>query len=137
MPASVLVDTNILFDILTGDPVWLAWSSTELQKARANGTVIINPIICAEIAPVFDYDWIKLDSWLRPASFARESLPFPASVIAAAAHADYRKRGGTKDTPLPDFYIGAHAEAAGHQLLTRDAKRYRTYFPKVTLIAPS
>ena len=98
--------------------------------------MIVNPIICAEIAPAIDCDWQRLDRWLRPASFLREALPFHASVIAAAAHASYRKRGGNKDTPLPDFYIGAHAEAAGHTLLTRDVARYRTYFPKVTLIVP-
>lgn len=136
MPSAVLVDANVLLDILTADPTWLPWSSMELQKARKLGPVVINPIICAEIAPAFDCDWQRLDQWLRPSSFLREALPFPASVIAAAAHEKYRKRGGTKDTPLPDFYIGAHAEAAGHRLLTRDAARYRTYFPSVRLITP-
>lgn len=137
MPDTVLVDANVLLDILTADPKWLSWSSAELQKARANGPVIVNPIVCAEIAPAFDCDWQRLDRWLRPGSFLREALPFRASVIAAAAHAEYRKRGGTRNTPLPDFYIGAHAEASGHKLLTRDVTRYQTYFPGVSLIAPS
>lgn len=117
--------------------MWLAWSASELQKARINGPIIINPIICAEIAPAFDCDWQLLDRWLEPGSFSREPLPFEASAIAAAAHAAYRRRGGGRMTPLPDFYIGAHAQSAGHVLLTRDAARYRTYFPQVRLIAPT
>ncbi len=137
MPDTVLVDANVLLDILTADPTWLSWSSAELQKARASGPVIVNPIVCAEIAPAFDCDWQRLDRWLRPSSFLREALPFRASVIAAAAHAAYRSRGGTRNTPLPDFYIGAHAEASGHKLLTRDVTRYSAYFPSVSLIAPS
>ena len=136
MADTVLVDANVLLDILTADPAWLPWSASELQKARTNGAVIVNPIICAEIAPAFDCNWLRLDRWLRPGSFYRESLPFEASVIAAAAHAAYRSRGGKRHIPLPDFYIGAHAEAAGHVLLTRDAARYLTYCPKVSLIVP-
>lgn len=137
MADTLLADANVLLDILTADPVWLPWSASALQSARANGPVIVNPIICAEIAPAFDCDWLRLDRWLRAGSFYREALPFEASVIAAAAHAACRSRGGKRDTPLPDFYIGAHAEVAGHVLPTRDAARYRTYFPNVTLIAPS
>jgi predicted nucleic acid-binding protein len=132
MSQSVLVDTNVLLDILTADPLWLAWSSAALQKAMAQGPVIVDPIICAEIAPAFDCDWQRLDRWLRPSSFIREALPFQASVLAAAAHDRYRKRGGARTTPLPDFYIGAHAECSGHTLLTRDVSRYRTDFPTVT-----
>ena len=109
----------------------------ELTKARAAGTVIVNPIICAEITPAFDFDWQKLDQWLLPSPFIQEALPFPSSVIAAAAHAEYRRRGGKRETPLPDFFIGAHAEVAEHSLLTRDAARYRTYFPRVALITSS
>jgi predicted nucleic acid-binding protein len=133
----VLVDANILLDILTADPIWLPWSTFELQKARLAGQIVINPIICAEIAPAFDFDWIKLERWLRPSFLTLEALPFEASVVAAQAHAIYRKRGGKKDTPLPDFYIGAHAETAGHSRLTRDSSRYQTYFPAVQLISPT
>lgn len=132
----ILVDANVLLDVLTADPVWLPWSSAELVKAQAAGALVINAIVCAEIAPAFDDDWSRLDQWLRPALFVREALPFESSVIAAAAHRAYRQRGGAKTSPLPDFYLGAHAEAAGHTLLTRDAGRYRTYFPTVTLITP-
>jgi predicted nucleic acid-binding protein len=136
MADTILVDANVLLDILTADPVWLAWSSAELQKARRSGPVFINPIVCAEIAPAFDFDWKRLDQWLLPGSFYRENLPFEASVLAASAHAIYRIRGGNRQTPMPDFFIGAHAEASGHTLLTRDAARYRTYFPTVNLISP-
>jgi predicted nucleic acid-binding protein len=133
---AVLVDANVLPDILTADPQWLEWSSAELTKARAAGPVIVNPIICAEIAPAFDFDWQRLEAWLLPSSILQEGLPFPASVIAAAAHAEYRRHGGKREMALPDFFIGAHAESAGHALLTRDVARYRTYFPKVALIVP-
>jgi predicted nucleic acid-binding protein len=136
MADTVLADTNVLLDILTADPVWLSWSSPALQQARAASVVLVNPMICAEIAPAFDFDWARLDQWLQSGLLQREPLPFEASVIAAAAHASYRNKGGSRDTPLPDFYIGAHAESGGHSLLTRDAMRYRTYFPKVRLITP-
>lgn len=136
MARSILVDANVLLDILTADPDWLEWSSSALRTAHAAGTVIVNPIVCAEIAPVFDFDWGKLDRWLSPAFFVREDLPFDASVIAASSHAIYRKRGGARHSPLPDFYIGAHAQARGHELLTRDVSRYRTYFPSLSLISP-
>ena len=132
----ILVDANVLLDVLTADPVWLPWSSAELSKAQALGPLVINPIVCAEVAPAFDCDWSRLDQWLRPSVFLREALPFEASVRAAKAHRAYRKRGGAKTSPMPDFYIGAHAEVCGHALLTRDGNRYRTYFPSVALVAP-
>jgi len=136
MAGAVLVDANVLLDILTADPRWLSWSSAELRKAKAGGAVAVNPIICAEVAPAFAFDWVKLDEWLARAGILKEPLPFEASTVAAAAHREYRRRGGLRETPLPDFYIGAHAEVAGHRLLTRDDVRYTTYFPRVTLIAP-
>lgn len=136
MAQGVLVDANVLLDVLTGDPVWLDWSAEQLRLARQQGPVTVNAIICAEIAPVFDFDWSRLDRWLRPSLFLREHLPFESSVLAAVAFKKYRTCGGTRTSPLPDFYIGAHAQTRGHALLTRDASRYRTYFPSVPLIAP-
>ncbi len=136
MGSTILVDTNILLDVLTADPVWLAWSSKQLKLARKEGPVVINPIVCAEIAPAFEFDWARLDKWLLPALFIREGLPFESSVRAAEAFSMYRRAGGTRTSPLPDFYIGAHAEAKGYQLLTRDPSRYQTYFPKVPLLSP-
>ena len=123
MAGAVLVDANVLLDVLTADPQWLSWSSTELRQAMAGGVVAVNPIICAEIAPAFDFDWIKLDDWLAQAGIFKEPLPFEASTVAAAAHREYRRRGGMRETPLPDFYIGAHAEFASCRLLTRDDAR--------------
>ena len=136
MPRPILVDANVLIDLLTGDPRWMDWSLKQLAIARENGGARVNPIVCAEIAPIFDFDWRRLGKWLRPPLFIREPLPFEASVLAARAYQQYRKSGGTRTSPLPDFYIGAHAEAAGYSLLTRDVSRYRTYFPTVPLIIP-
>lgn len=136
MARPVLVDANILMDVLNGDPNWLSWSLNQLESARKTSRVVVNPIVCAEIAPYFGLDWRKLDGWLKPGSFRREPLPFEASVVAARAYQQYRRSGGTRTSSLPDFYIGAHAETAGYSLLTRDVSRYRTYFPTVSLIVP-
>jgi len=136
MTDSVLVDTNVILDVLTADPLWLEWSVEQLDIARREGLVVINQIICAEIAPVFEFDWVRLNAWLRPSRLILESPPFESSVIAAAAFREYRARGGSRTSPLPDFYIGAHAETMGHRLLTRDRSRYETYFPGITLISP-
>ena len=132
----VIVDANVLLDILTADPHWLGWSSAELRRVKAGNRILVNPIICAEIAPALDFDWPRIDAWLSQAGMVKEALPFEASTIAAAAHAAYRNRGGSREKPLPDFFIGAHAQAIGATLLTRDATRYRTYFPSVPLICP-
>jgi len=132
----VIVDANILLDILTADPHWLQWSSTSLRHAKLTGQLLVNPIICAEIAPAFVFDWPRLDAWLSQAGILKESLPFEASTVAAAAHLAYRNRGGARDKPLPDFFIGAHAQVRNCTLLTRDEARYRTYFPQVSLISP-
>lgn len=131
----ILFDTNVLLDIATADPVWLQWSEKEFRSAAAQGPILINPIIYAELAPAFA-TVADLDKWLDPAVFHRLPLPYSAGWVAAQAFLKYRRSGGTKTSPLPDFYIGAHAEVEGHTLVTRDATRYRTYFPSVSLIAP-
>ena len=136
MAGGVIVDANVSLDILTADPQWLAWSSVELRNAKARGQILVNPIICAEIAPAFEFDWPRIDAWLTEGRLAKEPLPFEASTVAANAHREYRNRGGSRERPLPDFFIGAHAEVVGSTLLTRDATRYRTYFPSVPLICP-
>lgn len=136
MVDSVLVDSNVILDVLTADPVWLDWSVKQLDLARNEGRILIYPIICAEIAPVFEFDWSRLYEWLRPSRLILEGLPFESSTIAAAAFKEYRTRGGSRTSPLPDFYIGAHAEKMRYRLLTRDRSRYETYFPGVNLIAP-
>jgi predicted nucleic acid-binding protein len=136
MARPVLADANVLIDLLTGDPTHMDWSLEQINIARENGGARVNPIVCAEIAPLFDFDWRRLGRWLRPPLYVRDPLPFEASVLAARAYQKYRQLGGTRTSPLPDFYIGAHAEAAGYSLLTRDIARYRTYFPNVHLIVP-
>ena len=131
-----LFDTNVLLDIATADSVWLAWSENQLRTAAAQGPILINPIIYAELAPAFA-SAADLDRWLDPAVFQRLPLPYPAGWLAAQAFVKYRRGGGVKTSPLPDFYIGAHAEIEKRTLVTRDAARYRTYFPHVRLIAPT
>ena len=129
-----LFGTNVLLDIATADPVWLAWSENQFRTAAAQGPILINPIIYAELAPAFA-SAVDLDRWLDPAVFQRLPLPYAAGWLAAQAFLKYRRGGGVRTSPLPDFYIGAHAEIETLTLITRDAGRYRTYFPKVVLIA--
>lgn len=130
-----LFDSNVLLDIATADKTWLQWSETQLRTAATQERVLINPIIYAEIAPAFA-DQSALDLWLDPAVFQRLPLPYAAGWMASHAFLKYRQRGGSRSAPLPDFYIGAHAESEKLTLVTRDVERYRTYFPSITLITP-
>jgi hypothetical protein len=130
-----MFDSNVLLDIVTADMKWLEWSSDQFRRAAKTGPVLINPIIYSELAPAFDTQ-SDLDHWLRPQHFRRLPLPYEAGFRASRAFLEYRRRGGTKNSPLPDFYIGAHAETAGFTLITRDQVRYRTYFPDLKLLAP-
>lgn len=132
----VLVDTNVLLDIATRDPKWFGWSIAQLAPLINAREAAINPVIYAELAPCYR-DERDLDLNLLPATdFKRLALPYSAAFPAARAFATYRQSGGSRTSPLPDFFIGAHAEAEGHILLTRDPLRYRTYFPTVRLITP-
>ena len=131
----VLVDSNVLLDVMTGDAAWMTWSSTALAGARRQTPVAINPIVYAEVS--IGYDRIEdLDGALPPEEFVRLDLPYAAAFLAGKCFVSYRRAGGTRSSPLPDFFIGAHAALEGMSLLTRDATRYRTYFPKLRLIAP-
>ena len=130
-----LFDTNVLLDIATADHTWLTWSETQFRLAANNGPILINPIVYAEMAPAFP-DPTALDRWLDPTIFKRLPLPYSAAWLAAHAFIQYRRSGGAKTSPLPDFYIGAQAEIEGLTIVTRDAARYRTYFPRVRLITP-
>jgi|SRR5207302_11234957 len=130
-----LVDSNVLLDIATADAVWLTWSESQVRNAASEGPLFINPVIYAEIAPAFNTPE-ALDGWLDPAIFQRLPLPYGAAWSAAQAFLRYRRAGGMRSSPLPDFYIGAHAELEDLTLVTRDAARYRTYFPTVKLTAP-
>ena len=133
---TTLIDSNVLLDITTDDATWGVWSSDALAAAADEGRVAINPIVYAEVSVRFD-SIEALDLVLPETLIRREALPWQAGFLAGKAFLQYRGRGGRKATPLPDFYIGAHAAVAGYRLLTRDARRYRTYFPTIEIIAPA
>ena len=130
-----LVDSMVILDVVTDDPAWSQWSGDALAQARDDGELVINPIVYAEVSVGFDRIE-DLDDAVPAQDFRREELPYEAGFLAGKAFLAYRKRGGQKRSPLPDFYIGAHSAVRGYRLLTRDATRYRTYFPTLTLIAP-
>ncbi len=135
MSETTLVDTNVLLDVLTDDPKWGDRSAAALTTALDRGRVVINQIVYAEVSAGFDRIE-ELEAALPEAFFVRESLPWSAGFVAAKAFVAYRRAGGTKAAPLPDFYIGAHAAVLGYTLLTRDSRRYATYFPRVALLTP-
>ncbi|MEJ7812068.1 MAG: type II toxin-antitoxin system VapC family toxin [Gemmatimonadaceae bacterium] len=132
---TVVVDSNVLLDVLIPDPVWGVWSSAALADAAETSVLVINPIIFAEVSVRFDRIE-DLDAALPPSAFLREALPWDAAFLAGKSFVAYRRRGGERRSPMPDFYIGAHAAVRGYTLLTRDARRYRTYFPSLAVIAP-
>jgi predicted nucleic acid-binding protein len=131
----VLVDSSVLLDIVTQDSRWAAWSEQKLAWHAERDLLAINPIIYAEVSAHF-VSIEELDDALPASDFLRLPLPYEAGFLAAKCFLQYRRRGGQRHSPLPDFYIGAHAATDGLALLTRDASRYQTYFPTVQLIAP-
>ena len=131
----VLVDSNVLLDVLTEDPTWFDWSASALEEHAESAVLMINPIIYAEVSVRFARIE-ELDVALPADLFKREPLPWDAAFLAGKCFLRYRKAGGARRSPLPDFYVGAHAAIRGATLLTRDASRYRTYFPTLQLIAP-
>ena len=132
----VLVDTNVLLDIATHDDNWFEWSVGQLAPLIESRDAAINPVIYTELAPLYR-DARDLDlNLVPPSDLRRLSLPYSCAFATARAFQAYRKDGGIRTSPLPDFFIGGHAEAEGLKVLTRDAKRYRTYFPRVELICP-
>lgn len=133
--AGTLVDSNVLIDVFSHDPAWSDWSREALRQAGADGPLVVNEVIYAEVSARYSHIE-ELELELPRDDFQREHTPWPAAFLAGRAFAEYRKRGGDRRSPLPDFFIGAHAALAGLRLLTRDASRYRTYFPAVDLITP-
>ena len=131
----MLVDSSVLLDVMTEDRRWYAWSSGALERCADEGELAINPIIYAEISIRFERIE-ELDDALPESDFRRLPLPWEAAFLAGKSYVRYRRRGGARRAPLPDFYIGAHAAVSGLALLTRDAPRYRSYFPKLRVIAP-
>lgn len=132
---ATLVDSDVLIDVLSDDPEWVGWSGGAIRRAGAVGPLVINEVIYAEVS--VRYAHVEALEVELPADyFQREHTPWPAAFLAGKAYVDCKRRGGRRRSPLPDFFIGAHAAVAGLRLLTRDPGRYRTYFPTVELIAP-
>lgn len=131
----VLVDSNVILDVVTEDPRWFDWSAGRLEALAEDHLFVINPIIYSEVSVGFDRIE-DLEEALPPEFFRRENLPWEAGFLAGKCFLRYRRARGKKRSPLPDFYIGAHAAVRGIPLLTRDARRYRSFFPKLTLIVP-
>jgi predicted nucleic acid-binding protein len=125
----------VLLDVLTEDDEWFDWSAAMLAQAGDRGALFLNPIIYAEVAARFERIE-DLEAALPPDYFRRLPLPWACAFLAGQCFVKYRRRGGTRRSPMPDFYIGAHAAIDGLTLLTRDARRYRAYFPTLKLVAP-
>lgn len=133
---ATLVDSNVLIDVLEKRLAWSQRSALALEAAIDAGPVVINQVIYAEVSVRYaDTDELDLD--LSRDIYQREQIPWPAAFLAGKAFQIYRTRGGVRRSPLPDFFIGAHAAVAGLRLLTRDTARYRSYFPTVELISPA
>lgn len=135
MSGLVLVDSNVLLDVLEDDQEWYEWSAEHLARCAEDSVPAINPIIYSEVSIGFERVE-DLEDALPPQAFERRPLQREAVFLAGKCFLAYRRSGGIRRSPLPDFFIGAHALVEGMQLLTRDAARYRTYFPKLKLIAP-
>ena len=129
------IDSNILIDIIDRDPAWASWSESQVDRLAADGPLIINPIVYAEVSIYFDSE-DEVERALNFTGLRREPLPWQAAFLAGRAFLSYRRRGGHRRSPLPDFYIGSHAAALGYTLLTRDPTRYRDYFPQLQIVAP-
>jgi predicted nucleic acid-binding protein len=131
----ILVDSNVLLDVLTEDPQWFDWSASALERHADGNRLCINFVIYTEVSVGFERVE-DLEAALPASEFTRVAMPWDAAFLAGKAFVRYRKAGGERRSPLPDLFIGAHAAVADMRLLTRDASRYRTYFPRLELIAP-
>jgi len=131
----ILVDTNVLLDVVTDNPAWADWSQQQLDAATLRDRLAINPVVYAELSGAFARIE-ELDALLDSAAISMAEVPRPALFLAGQIFKTYRSRGGLRTSVLPDFFIGAHAAVLGAPLITRDASRYRTYFPTVELVAP-
>ncbi len=131
----VLVDSNVLLDVMTEDENWLEWSSDALERCAEESILCINPVIYAEVSIRFERIE-ELEAALPTDLLERLPIPYEAAFLAGKCFVDYRRRGGKRSAPLPDFFIGGHAAVEQMSLLTRDVSRYRSYFSKLRLIAP-
>lgn len=131
----ILVDSNVLLDVMTDSPDWADLSRAAVMSLSAHRQLVINAIIYAEVS--ISFDRIEdVEDQLPPDVFRREDMPYEAAFLAGKAFVAYRKRGGVRQLPMPDFFIGAHAAVRGYALLTRDPKGVRSYFPSVEIISP-
>ena len=133
--SSVLVDSNVLLDVIIGGSAWADWSMRALAELARNSRLVINPVIFAEVSIGFA-KIEDVEAAIAMPYLAHEPISLEAAFLAGKAYITYRKRGGQRRSPLPDFFIGAHAAVSDYSLVTRDAARYRTYFPRVVLISP-
>jgi predicted nucleic acid-binding protein len=131
----IFVDTNILIDVATGNPAWADWSHQALTSAHARGPLLINAIVYAEFAIGFESQ-SDCDAEIERFDLTVAEMPVSAAFRATQAFRSYRRSGGVRASALPGFFIGAHASVEGAPLLTRDVRRYRAYFPELTLLAP-
>jgi predicted nucleic acid-binding protein len=131
----ILVDSNVIFDLLDNDPQWCAWSGAQLQRWAQLDQMTVNAIVYAEISPRYRSE-AKVDELLKELKLDFADIPRSAAFVAGKAHFLYRQQGGPQKSILPDFFIGAHATVMGCAILTRDTRRYATYFPTVHLVAP-
>ena len=135
MMKAVMVDSCVLLDVLTEDPKWCSWSAEQIAQAAENGFIIINPVIYSEIS--ISFERIEdIESIFTDDVFVYRSIPKEAAFLAGKCFLKYRRSGGNKSLPLPDFFIGAHASIEGLPLITRDVKRFRNYYPALELICP-
>jgi predicted nucleic acid-binding protein len=132
---STLIDTNVLVDYLDESSEWFSWAADMLTEAAEQGSVVVNPIIYAEVAVAFGRIE-DVEKALPIEYFVRAPIPWDAAFLAGKAFQQYRRRGGIRTSPLPDFFIGAHAAVTGMALLTRNPRHFRAYFPKLKIIAP-
>jgi len=133
--SGILVDSNVILDVFEDDPVWFEWSASALERYGHDETLYINPVVYSEVSIGFNRIE-ELEAALTQAGFQFLEIPREALFLAGKVFLRYRKRAGAKSSPLPDFYIGAHAAVEQLRLMTRDVRRFRTYYPKVKLIAP-
>jgi predicted nucleic acid-binding protein len=132
----IFVDTNVIVDVVTKNPGWQDWSLQQLDAAALRDRLVINAVVYAELSIGFER-LEEVDAALATAAIDVVEIPRGALFVAGKAFREYRRRGGTKTGVLPDFFIGAHAAVLNAPLVTRDAGRYRTYFPTLELIAPN
>jgi predicted nucleic acid-binding protein len=135
MTLDSLLDSSVVIDLTNPGSEWHEWCTSAANAARAEGRVILSPMVIAELARGYD-SLAALDDAISPREFVREQLPWEASFLAGSIFAEYRRRGGPRESLLPDFFIGAHAAVMGYRLITRDPRRVRRYFPAVDIVAP-